>query len=140
LATLFVWFTSSITIAGTPAYSIVVSCTVIFLFLSFTLPIALGFFAIGGPKWPHMGPWNLGIVKFRIVAVLSVVAMALLLFIGVQPPNDYALPITIGFLILALIIWVVFERRRFQGPPTGDIIAAREGAIQAAEEAVGEQS
>jgi amino acid transporter len=138
LATLFVWFTSAITIAGTPAYSIVVSCTVIFLFLSFTVPIALGLVTIGGEKWPHMGPWNLGITRFRIVAVLSILAMCLLFFLGVQPPNAYALPITVGFVVLALVIWVAFERRRFQGPPMGDVIAAREGAIRAAEEAVGE--
>ncbi len=137
LATLFVWFTSAITIKGTPAYSIVVSCTVIFLFLSFTLPIALGLVTIGGHKWPHMGPWNLGITWFRVVAVLSIVAMALLLFIGVQPPNNYALPITIGFIVLALVVWVALERRRFQGPPMGDVIAAREAAIEAAEERVG---
>jgi amino acid transporter len=56
LAVLFVWLTSAITIAGTPAYSIVVSCTVIFLFLSFAVPIALGLITIGGPKWPKMGP------------------------------------------------------------------------------------
>ncbi len=56
----------------TPAYSIVVSCTVIFLFLSFAVPIALGFFAIGGPKWPHMGPWSMGIGTYKVVAVLSV--------------------------------------------------------------------
>ena len=140
LATLFVWFTSAITIKGTPAYSIVVSCTVIFLFLSFTLPIGLGLFTIGGPKWPHMGPWDMGIVRFRVVAVLSIVAMALLLFIGVQPPNNYALPITIGFVVLALVVWVAFERRRFQGPPMGDVIAAREAAIEAAEAAVGGRS
>ena len=140
LATLFVWFTSAITIKGTPAYSIVVSCTVIFLFLSFALPIALGLFTIGGPKWPHMGPWDMGITWFRVVAVLAIAAMALLLFIGVQPPNDYALPITIGFIVLALVIWVAFERRRFQGPPMGDVIAAREAAIEAAEVAVGGKS
>ena len=140
LAVLFVWFTSAITIAGTPAYSIVVSCTVIFLFLSFTVPIALGLVAIGGEKWPHMGPWNLGKTGFRIVASLSLAAMALLFFIGVQPPNSYALPITIGFLVLALIMWFGFERRRFQGPPMGDVIAAREASIRAAEIAVGEQS
>jgi amino acid transporter len=139
LATLFVWFTSAITIKGTPAYSIVVSCTVIFLFLSFTVPIALGLVTIGGPKWPHMGPWDMGVTRFRVVAVLSIAAMALLLFIGVQPPNDYALPITIGFVVLALVVWVALERRRFQGPPMGDVIAAREAAIRAAEEAVGEQ-
>ena len=43
-----------------PAYTIVVSCTVIFLFLSFTFPIVLGLMAWGTPKWDKMGPWNLG--------------------------------------------------------------------------------
>ena len=62
---LFVWVTSAITIAGTPAYSIVVSCTVIFLFLSFAVPIALGLVTIGGPKWPKMGPWNMGVGAYR---------------------------------------------------------------------------
>jgi amino acid transporter len=140
LATLFVWFTSAITIAGTPAYSIVVSCTVIFLFLSFTVPIALGLVTIGGNKWPHMGPWNLGIARFRVIAVLSIVAMVLLFFLGIQAPNTYALPITIGFIVLAFVVWFAFERRRFQGPPMGDVIAAREAAIRAAEAAVGERS
>ena len=41
--------------------------------------------------------------------------------------------------MLALVIWLLFERRRFQGPPRGDIIEAREAAIRAAEEAVGEK-
>jgi len=138
LATLFVWFTSAITIAGTPAYSIVVSCTVIFLFLSFTIPIALGLVTIGGEKWPHMGPWNMGKNAFRVVAVLAILAMGLLFTIGIQPPNNFALPITVGFLVLSLLIWVAFENRRFQGPPIGDMIAEREAAIRAAEEAVGE--
>lgn len=138
LASLFVWFTSAITIAGTPAYSIVVSCTVIFLFLSFTVPIALGLVTIGGEKWPHMGPWNMGVGVYKLVAVLSLVAMTLLFIAGIQPPNSYALPITIGFVVLSLIIWFLFERRRFQGPPMGDVIEARQAAIRAAEEAVGE--
>ena len=51
LSVLFVWGTTVISIAGSSAYSIVVSCTVIFLFLSFTVPIALGLFAHGTPKW-----------------------------------------------------------------------------------------
>jgi hypothetical protein len=46
------------------------------------------------------------------------------LFIGVQPPNAWALWITVGFLILTGIIWVVYEQRRFQGPPIGDMIAS----------------
>ncbi|KAF0173888.1 MAG: amino acid/polyamine transporter protein [Rhodobacteraceae bacterium] len=140
LATLFVWLTSAVTIAGTPAYSIVVSCTVIFLFLSFALPIVLGLFTIGGPKWPTMGPWNIGIGAYKLVAVLSMVAMALIFFLGIQAPNDWALPITVGFIVLALVIWVVFENRRFQGPPIGAEVAKRKAAIAAAEKAVGQKS
>ena len=140
LSVLFVSLTSAITIAGTPAYSIVVSCTVIFLFLSFSLPIALGLMTIGGPKWPTMGPWNIGIGTYKVVASLSLVAMAVMFFIGIQPPNDWALEITLGFIVLALVIWVVFENRRFQGPPIGAEIAKRQAAIAAAESAVGEKA
>ncbi len=140
LAVLFVWLTSAITIAGTPAYSIVVSCTVIFLFLSFAVPIALGFFTIGGPKWPTMGPWNMGIGAYKIVSILVVISMALIFYLGIQPPNDWALEITVGFVVLALIIWVLVENRRFKGPPIGDEITKRKAAIAAAEAAVGQKS
>jgi amino acid transporter len=139
LAVLFVWFTSAVTIAGTPAYSIVVSCTVIFLFLSFALPIALGLVNIGGPKWSRMGPWDMGAGTFKLVSVLALAAMALIFYIGIQPPNDWALQITLGFLILTGIVWVAFENKRFQGPPMGDMIAKRQAAIKAAEAAVGEK-
>ena len=138
LATLFVWFTSAITIAGTPAYSIVVSCTVIFLFLSFTVPITLGLFAYGGPKWPQMGPWSLGKGLYSLVAILSVLSMALIIYIGIQPPNDWALPITVGFLVLTGVVWLAFENRRFKGPPIGEDIKKRQTEIAAAEAAVGE--
>ncbi|SHF12972.1 Amino acid transporter [Kaistia soli DSM 19436] len=138
LAVLFVWFTSVITIAGASAYSIVVSCTVIFLFFSFVIPIVLGLFAYGSSKWPKMGPWNVGRGLYSVFAVLSIISMVLIFIIGIQPPNDWALYITIGFLVLAAIVWFVFESRRFQGPPIGDVIAKRKSAIAAAEKAVGE--
>ncbi len=138
LSVLFVWFTSAITIAGTPAYSIVVSCTVIFLFLSFALPILLGLIAYGGPKWPNPGPWNIGGVMFRLVAILSLVAMGVIFYAGIQPPNDWALPITLGFIAISLVIWLLFENRRFKGPPIGEEIARRKAEIAAAEAAVGE--
>ncbi|MDO1582537.1 amino acid permease [Rhizobium oryzicola] len=138
LAVLFVWFTSAITIAGTPAYSIVVSCTVIFIFLSFILPIVLGFTAIGTSKWPTMGPWNMGIGTYKLVTVLAVISMIIIFYIGIQPPNDWALEITVGFLVLTAIVWFAFENRRFMGPPIGDAIAKRKADIAAAEAAVGE--
>ena len=43
-----------------------------------------------------------------------------------------------GFIVLAAIIWVAFEQRRFKGPPIGDMIAKRQAAIAAAEKAVGQ--
>jgi amino acid transporter len=137
LSVLFVWGSSVISIGDTPVYSIVVSCTVIFLFFSFIIPITCGLFAYGGPKWPKMGPWNIGRGGYSLFALLSVIAMVLLFVIGVQPPNDPALWVTLGFLVLTAIVWFAFESRRFKGPPTGAAIARREAEIAAAEAALG---
>ncbi|MGV8998381.1 MAG: amino acid permease [Parvibaculaceae bacterium] len=136
LAWLFVWGASVVSIAGTSAYSIVVSCTVIFLFFSFVIPITLGLFTYGTAKWPKMGPWNIGKGLYSLFSVLSIISMVLIFIIGVQPPNDWALNITIGFLVLTAIVWLVFERRRFQGPPIGDMIAKKQAEIAAAEAAL----
>jgi len=137
LSVLFVWFTSAITIAGLPAYSIVVSCTVIFLFLSFTVPIALALVTYGTEKFPRPGPWDLGGGLFRLVCILSIIAMGVIFYAGIQPPNDWALPITVGFVVVSLLIWVLFENRRFKGPPIGEEIKRRQAEIKAAEAKLG---
>jgi len=113
---------------------------VIFLYFSCAVPIALGLIAYGGPKWPHMGPWSMGRIGYSLLALLSVLAMILIFVIGVQPPNQLALHVTIGFLILTALIWFAFERRRFRGPPVGDMIARRQAEIAAAEAALGKAS
>ncbi len=137
LSVLFVWGAKAVEASGvTPVYTIVVSCTVIFLFFSFAIPITLGLFTHGTAKWPTMGPWDLGPAVFKLFAFLSIIAMVLIFVIGVQPPNDMALKITIGFLILTAIVWFAFENRRFQGPPIGDMIAKRQAEIAAAEAAL----
>jgi F0F1-type ATP synthase membrane subunit b/b' len=64
--------------------------------------------------------------------------MVLIIYIAVQPPNDKVLWITLAFLVLTAIIWFLFENKRFQGPPIGDMIKKRQAAILAAEKAVGE--
>ena len=120
----------------TPVYTTVVSVTVIFLFISYGLPIALGAIAYGR-TWTQMGPWTLG-GAYRLVALLCVLSVILIFTIGVQPPNDKALWITVGFLVLTALVWFGLERRRFQGPPIGDVIRRRQAEIAAAEQAVGE--
>jgi amino acid transporter len=138
LEVLYVWMAQTVSVGGTNIYTIVVNSTLIFLFLSFTVPIALGFFAIGTAKWPKMGPWDLGIPLYRFFAVLSVLCMVLIIYIAVQPPNDKVLWITLVFLVFTAIVWVLFENKRFQGPPMGEMIKKRQAAILAAEKAVGE--
>lgn len=103
----------------TPAYTTIVSVTVIFIFLSYGLPIAIGGFAYG-KTWTRMGPWDMG-PAFRVVSVLAVLAIALIFFLGVQPPNDAALTITLVFLAITAVVWFGFERRRFKGPPAAEL-------------------
>jgi protein-S-isoprenylcysteine O-methyltransferase Ste14 len=76
---------------------------------------------------------------YKLVTVLSVVGMGVILFIAVAPPNERVLYVVVGFVALALVLWVAVENRRFEGPPTGDRIAARKAVIAAAEAAVGQK-
>ncbi len=118
----------------TPAYTTIVSVTVIFLFLSYGMPIMAGLL-VYGKSWTKMGPWDMGPV-FRVVAVLVILAVVLIFFLGVQPPNDAALRITLVFLAITAVVWFGFERRRFKGPPIGDEVAKRQAEIAAAERAL----
>ena len=137
LEILFVWMAQTVSIGGTNIYTIVVNATLIFLFLSFTVPIALGFFAIGTPKWPVMGPFNIGAALYKLFAALSVLGMILIVFIAVQPPNGNVLWITLAFLVLAAILWFAFENKRFQGPPVGDRILKLQAEIAETEKKFG---
>ena len=131
--------TMMIKVGETSIYVIVVNSTLVFLFLSFTIPLVAAMLAYGGPKWPKAGPWNIGDGLYRLVTILAVVGMGVILFIAVAPPNERVLYVVLSFIVLALVVWVLFESRRFEGPPTGERIAARKAAIAAAEAAVGER-
>jgi amino acid transporter len=132
-----IWTASIISVLFTlytPAYTTIVSVTVIFLFLSYGLPIIAGLFAYQ-KTWTKMGPWDLG-PTFRVVAVLSIICVAIITYLGVQPPNDAALQITVGFLVLTAVVWFGFERKRFAGPPIGDEVARRQARIAQEEAAM----
>ena len=139
LCILYVLLAMSLKVAGTSIYFIVVNSTLVFLFLSFTIPLVAGLMAYGTAKWPNPGPWAMSAGVYKLVTVLSVLGMAVILFIAVAPPNVRVLYIVLGFLALALALWFAVENRRFEGPPTGERIAARKAVIAAAERAVGEK-
>jgi hypothetical protein len=112
----------------------------VFLFLSFTIPLVAGLFAYGTAKWPNPGPWAMSGGLYKLVTVLAVIGMGVILFIAVAPPNGRVLYIVAAFIAVALVLWVAVENRRFEGPPTGERIAARKAVIAAAEAAVGERA
>lgn len=127
LATLFTLYT--------PVYTTIAAVCVIFLYISYAMPLAAGLVAYRR-SWTRMGPFNIG-AWYRPVVILCLIACGVLIYAGVQPPNDQALIVTIGVFVISTIIWFMFERRRFQGPPMIHNKALDE-SIRAAENAVGE--
>ncbi|RFB78190.1 amino acid permease [Methylovirgula sp. 4M-Z18] len=127
LATLFTLYT--------PVYTTIAAVCVIFLYISYAMPLAAGLVAYRR-SWTRMGPFDIGI-WYRPIAFLCLVACGVLIYAGVQPPNDQALIVTLAVFVVSTIIWFAFERRRFQGPP---MIRNRDkdNQILAAEHAVGE--
>jgi amino acid transporter len=57
LCILYVIMALMIKVGETSIYVIVVNSTLVFLFLSFTVPLVAGIFAYGTAKWPNPGPW-----------------------------------------------------------------------------------
>ena len=130
-----------ISIGGTNIYTIVVNSTLVFLFLSFAIPIVLGMMAYGTAKWPNPGPWAMGAGLFKLVRAFcrssawrsSSTSPCSRRTTGFSGSSS-------GFLAAGGCSLVRVENRRFQGPPIGDQIAKRAAAIAAAERAVGEKA
>src|SRR5580658_8442597 len=96
-------------------YSTIAAVCVIFLYVSYVLPTAIGLAAYGR-WWKDMGPWHLG-RWFRPLAVVSVVGCIGLIVIGMQPPNEKAAYAVLGSIIALAILWFGIARKRFPGPP-----------------------
>jgi amino acid transporter len=134
-----IWAVAILSVAFTiyaPVYTTIAAVCVIFLYISYLLPIVAGLVAYRR-SWTAMGPFDVG-KMYPVFAVLAILGAGTLLYIGVQPPNQQALTVTVGVLVLTVIIWFGLERRRFQGPPMGDMIKRRQAEIAAAEAAIGE--
>ena len=120
----------------TPQFWTLASGCAIFLYLSYAGPIGAGMLA-EGKTWTKKGPFQLGVWS-KPFAIIAVLGGLLLYFIGVQPPNDALLKYTGFLLVIMAILWFGVARRKFPGPPIGDIIARRQAEIAAEEKAVGE--
>jgi amino acid transporter len=99
-----------------PAYSTLTTAGVIFLYISYVMPSAAGIVAYG-KSWTRMGPFALHEIVFKCLAVISVLGVLLLVWIGIQPPNGKALVVTGVTTVLLLAGWRLGVRKRFRGPP-----------------------
>ena len=63
-----------------------------------------------------MGPWQLG-RWYRPLAVVSALFCLFLIVVGMQPPNQQAVGIVGGAVVLLAVVWFALERKRFRGPP-----------------------
>jgi amino acid transporter len=99
----------------TPVYSTITTVCVIFLYISYMLPTYLGLRAFG-KTWNIMGPWTLG-KWYRPLAAICLLGGISVFVIGVQPPNEMALQITLGVIGFMAVFWFGHCRTTFEGPP-----------------------
>ena len=134
-----IWASAVLAIAATlysPAFNALAVGCALFLYISYAMPVAAGLLA-EGRTWTEFGPFRLGAWSKPVAAVV-VLGVVVLAYVGIQPPFDILINYAVGLLVLLLVIWFGFERRRFQGPPVGEMIRKRQAEIRAAEAAVGE--
>ncbi len=99
------------------AFAVLSTACAVFLYISYVLPIAAGLLA-EGHSWTRKGPFDLGLFS-KPVAVLAILGGLVLIFVGIQPPNERVWHFIVGLTgFLAVFWWVGGERQRFKGPPT----------------------
>lgn len=110
------------------AFIVLAAGCAVFLYISYLMPVAAGILA-EGKSWSHKGPFNLGGAS-KLVGVLALIGGGVLVFIGVQPPNTLVGKFIVVLSVVLLVVWwVLGERKRFQGPPMGDMIKMRQAEI-----------
>lgn len=102
-------------------YETIAAIGTVFLYISYVIPVAAGYFAYGR-TWIRMGPWTLG-RWYRPLAAIASFGCVFLLLLGVQPPNQQAVPIVAGMFVFMILVWFGLERRRFKGPPVTNLVS-----------------
>jgi amino acid transporter len=129
-----IWVGAALTVIGTiyaPAFVVLAAGCAVFLYISYAMPIAAGLLA-EGKTWTHKGPFHLGVFS-KPVAVLAIVGAVILAWVGMQPPNEKVFYVGVGLVVVMAVFWFAVERKRFEGPPTGERILARQAEIEAIE-------
>ncbi len=95
----------------TPVYSTITAVCTIFLYSSYVLPTLLGARTYRR-SWNTIGPWNLG-NWYQPLAVLSVIGCLVVIFIGIQPPNQQSVRVLGGVTVTLIIGWFAYANFGF---------------------------
>jgi amino acid transporter len=118
------------------AYIILASGCAVFLYVSYAMPIGAGILA-EGKSWNKKGPFDLGVWS-KPVAALAVIGALILAFVGFQPPYQLVGQFLAVAVVVLVVVWFAFERKRFPGPPlTEEAVRARQVEIAREEAALG---
>jgi amino acid transporter len=98
-----------------PAFAVLSAGCAVFLYISYLMPIAAGYFA-EGKSWTHKGPFNLRQWS-RPIAILGFLGGLVLVYVGSKPPFEKVGYLVVGLAVVLTIVWFAGEARRFQGPP-----------------------
>jgi amino acid transporter len=96
------------------AFSVVTSMSTVGLYISYIVPVYLGWRARRQQTWVERGPWHLG----RWSNLINLIAIAWTVFICwilVMPPNQVAGQTMLGIAVLLAAWYFVSERERFKG-------------------------
>ncbi|WP_287878024.1 amino acid permease [Aquitalea sp.] len=135
---LAIWVSATLAIVATlygDAFTVLSAGSAVFLYISYIIPVTAGMFA-EGKTWTHKGPFSLGAAS-KPIALLATIGGAVLAFVGVQPPNEKVLYLTIALLLVLLFFWFVLGvRKQFKGPPIGERIQKHQAHIREIESAL----
>lgn len=135
---LAIWVSATLAIVATlygDAFTVLSAGSAVFLYISYIIPVTAGMFA-EGKTWTHKGPFSLGAAS-KPIALLATLGGAILAFVGMQPPNQKVLYLTVALLLVLLFFWFVLGvRKQFKGPPIGERIQKHQAHIREIESAL----
>jgi amino acid transporter len=109
------------------AFLVLATGCVVFLYISYIIPVAAGIFA-EGKTWKTKGPFDLGALS-KPNAVLAIIGGFVLAWVGFQPPNQLVGYLVVGLIVFLIVLWFASERTRFKGVPEGERIVERQKMI-----------
>ena len=117
-----IWVGGALSVVATlygGAFLILSTGCAVFLYLSYLMPIAAAMKSEMDGKWKQKGPFNLGGASIPIAA-LAVIGCAVLIFVGVQPPQE-----KVGYLIVLMIVAMIGFWQSMEGRmPIGLLFSA----------------